>query len=452
MLSVLAFGEDSMPDVPIKCPHCHKSFKLTETLAAPLVEETRRKLEAEFEGKEEDLKEQRKAFAEEQRAADKARKDIDKEKALLAKQREQIDATVTEAVEVRTSAIERDAAKRAKAKFDEKLAEREAEKAELEEALEERDKKLAEAQKAQRETLRKQRELDEKIREVELTAEKKAAELVVPLIEKAQKDADEASQRAIAQRDKTITDLQVKLQEAIRKAEQGSPQTQGEVQEIKLESLLRARFPRDTIEPVPKGEYGGDVVQRVLSSTGAQAGTILWESKDTAKWTDGWLAKLREDQRASKAEIAVIVTRAMPKGIDTFNLIDGIWVTSVGCAIPVGMTLRQSLLEIASARSAMEGQHGKMEMVYQYLTGPRFRLRVQAIVEAFTDMQDELKKERTVITRQWSKREEQIDRVMESTVGMYGDLQGIAGKTLQEIEGLELKALATAPQANGKSR
>ena len=29
----------------------------------------------------------------------------------------------------------------------------------------------------------------------------------------------------------------------------------------------------------------------------------------------------------------------------------------------------------------------------------------------------------------------------EATVGMYGDLQGIAGKTLQEIEGLEFQGM-----------
>jgi hypothetical protein len=31
-------------------------------------------------------------------------------------------------------------------------------------------------------------------------------------------------------------------------------------------------------------------------------------------------------------------------------------------------------------------------------------------------------------------------------VGTYGDLQGIAGKTLQEIDGLEMKALEVEDQ------
>ena len=162
--------------------------------------------------------------------------------------------------------------------------------------------------------------------------------------------------------------------------------------------------------------------------------------KRTKSWSDSWLVKLREDQRAAKAEIAVIVSQALPKGVETFELIDD-GVTHPRAAIPVAVTLRHILIEVASARQATEGQQAKMEMVYQYLTGPRFRQRVQAIVEAFSSMQEDLDKEKKVITKQWAKREEQIERVMQSTVGMYRDLQGIAGKTLQEIEGLEMHAL-----------
>jgi hypothetical protein len=127
--------------------------------------------------------------------------------------------------------------------------------------------------------------------------------------------------------------------------------------------------------------------------------------------------------------------------VDTFDVIDGVWVAHPRAAIPVAAILRQSLLDVALARSASEGQQTKTEMVYQYLTGPRFRHRVEAIVEAFSTMQNDLDRERKAIMKQWAKREVQIDRVMQATVGMYGDLQGIAGKTLQEIEGLELLAL-----------
>ena len=189
-----------------------------------------------------------------------------------------------------------------------------------------------------------------------------------------------------------------------------------------------------------------------MGSAGQLCGTILWESKRTKNWSDGWLAKLREDQRAAKAEIALIVSQTLPKEVETFSLIDGVWVSSHRCAIPVAIALRYSLLEIAAARQAGEGQQTKMELVYQYLTGPRFRHRIQAIVEKFSDMQDDLQRERKTMTKLWSKREEQIRCVVESTAGMYGDLQGIAGKTLQEIEGLEIRVLGSAepePPAKG---
>jgi len=245
----------------------------------------------------------------------------------------------------------------------------------------------------------------------------------------------------VKEKEQTIASMQRQIEELKRKAEQGSQQLQGEVQELELEELLSANFPLDTIQPVPKGEHGGDVLHFVMGPLGQMCGTILWESKRTKNWSDSWLTKLRDDQRSAKAELAVIVSQALPKSVETFDLIDGVWVTHPRAALPIAVTLRHTLIEIATARQASEGQQTKMEMVYQYLTGPRFRQRVQAIVEAFSSMQEDLDKEKKAITKQWAKREEQINRVMQATVGMYGDLQGIAGKTLQEIEGLELQAL-----------
>ena len=245
----------------------------------------------------------------------------------------------------------------------------------------------------------------------------------------------------VMEKEHTISSMQKQIEELKRRAEQGSQQLQGEVPELQLEALLSSKFPHDSIRPVPKGEHGGDVLQCVASPFGQACGTIIWESKQTKNWSDGWLAKLREDQRTAKAEIAVIVSQSLPKEVEAFEFIEGVWVTHPRAAFPVAMILRQSLIEIALARQTSAGQQTKTEMVYQYLTGPRFRQRVQAIVEAFSSMQEDLDKEKKVITKQWAKREEQISRVMQSTVGMYGDLQGIAGKTLQEMEGLSLHAL-----------
>ena len=287
----------------------------------------------------------------------------------------------------------------------------------------------------------KARELDDAKRELELTIEKRVQDSLIDVRNQAKREAEEGLKFKVMEKDQTIASMQQKIEELKQKAEQGSQQLQGEVQELELENLLRAKFPFDSIEPVAKGEFGGDVLQRVISPAGQGAGSILWEAKRTKNWSDGWLVKLREDQRRAKADVAVLISQALPKGVETFEVIDGIWVTSPRAALPVATILRHTLLQIGMARQAAEGQHGKTEMVYQYLTGPRFRHRVEAIVEAFSTMQEDLDKERKAIMKQWAKRESQIERVMNATVGMYGDLQGIAGKSLQEIEGLEMRAL-----------
>jgi len=235
--------------------------------------------------------------------------------------------------------------------------------------------------------------------------------------------------------------MQRRIEELKQKAEQGSQQHQGEVMELELENTLRTKFPFDSIEPVAKGEFGGDVVQRVVSPSGLACGSILWESKRTKNWSDAWLAKLRGDQRAVKAEICLLVSQALPKDVESFEQIDGVWIAGPKYALPLAVALRQSLIEVANSKLLQEGQQTKAELVYEYLTGPRFRHRIEAIVEKFSDMQEDLNREKKAMTRLWAKRDAQIQAVIESTVGMYGDLQGIAGRAFEEIEGLEIPLL-----------
>lgn len=388
-----------MTEPTIKCPSCKTEIKLTESLAAPLLET---------------IKDQY-------------------EKRLSEK-----DAEVVQKLASERATIAVEEAKKARTLLGGDLDAKTRELAELQEVLKERDTKLADAQKAQAELIRKQRELDDAQREMDLTIEKRVQESLGTVRDKAKLEAEEGLKLKVMEKEQTIASMQKQIEELKRKAEQGSQQLQGEVSEIELEAILRGKFPRDTIVPVPKGEHGGDVLQIVIGNMNQECGRILWESKRTKNWSDGWLAKLRDDQRAAKAEIAVIVSEMRPKDCDTFNLIDGIWVTSPHCAIPVAIALRQSMIDLAAARQAVDGQQTKMELVYQYLTGQRFRHRIQAIVEKFGDMQADLDKERKTMTKLWARREEQIRCVVESTAGMYGDLQGIAGKTLQEIEGLDM--------------
>lgn len=416
-----------MADSSIICPHCHRSFELTAAMSSAIEAKLRQQLDADANRRTAELDAREKAIAEKAAAAERAKGAIDEEIAKrLASERPAIVAAE---------------ARKARDSFADEITKAQQEKIATEQLLKQREAKLAEAQKNELELRRERQALQEEKERFELDKQRAIDAERAKIREAAVRDADEQSRLKIAEKDKTITDLQVKLQDALRQAEQGSQQLQGEIQELELEALLRNNFPRDTIEPVPKGAFGGDVLHRVIGPLAQPCGTILWESKRTKNWSDSWLAKLREDQRAAKAEAAVIVSQTLPKGVEAFDLIDGVWVTHPRCAIPVGMAVRQSLVEVASARQANEGQQTKMELVYQYLTGPRFRLRVQAIVEAFSTMQEDLSKEERAIRTQWNKRREQLANVMQATVGMYGDLQGIAGKSLQEIEGLNVELL-----------
>jgi len=416
-----------MAEPTIICPQCKTEIKLTESLAAPLLESVKRDYEQRLSQKDADMTQREQALADRTQALEKAKANLDQQVAQKLQQER-----------VRIGAEEQQKARLA---FGNDLDQKTKEIYGLQEILKQNNAKLADAQKAQAELIRKQRELDDAKRELDLTIEKRVQADLSSERDKAKKEAEEELKLKVMEKDQTITAMQRQIEDLKRRAEQGSQQLQGEVQEMELEALLAAKFPRDTIQPVPKGEFGGDVLQRVIGPLNQSCGTILWECKRTKNWSDGWLPKLREDQRTAKAEIAVIVSQALPKDVETFGFVDGVWIADPKVALPVALSLRQTLIEVASARQAAEGQQTKMEMVYGYLTGPRFRQRIQAIVEAFSSMREDLDREKKAITRQWAKREEQIDRVMNATVGMYGDLQGIAGKTLQEIEGLEFQGM-----------
>jgi hypothetical protein len=416
-----------MAEPTVLCPQCKIEIKLTESLAAPLLESVRRDYEQRLTQKDSDIAEREQALAERAQSLEKAKQTFEQQ--------------VAQKIAIERGRIVAEEARKAKLALGSELDQKIKEVKSLQDILKQNDAKLAEAQKAQADLIRKQRELDDARRELDLTIEKKVQADLSTEREKAKKEAEEELKLKVMEKDQTITAMQKQIEDLKRRAEQGSQQLQGEVQELELEALLAAKFPRDTIQPVPKGEFGGDVLHRVFGPANQICGTILWESKRTKNWSDGWLPKLREDQRSAKADIAVIISQALPKDIETFGFIDGVWVADPKVALPVAMSLRHTLIEVACMRQASEGQQTKMEMVYGYLTGPRFRQRVQAIVEAFSSMRDDLDREKKAITRQWAKREEQIDRVMNATVGMYGDLQGIAGKTLQEIEGLEFQGM-----------
>lgn len=411
----------------LQCPNCNHPIKLTESLAAPLIDAMQRRHQAQLAAKDAEVSERERALRQQQEE--------------IARARESIEDQVNGRLKAERSHIVAIEAKKAREAAAAELETKSKELQEVQQALAQNNEKLAEAQQAQAELLRKQRALDDEKRELELTIERRVQATQIEIQAKARLEAEDALKLKLSEKDQQLLAMTKQIEDLKRRAEQGSQQAQGEVLELELEALLKNKFPADIIEPVGKGEFGGDIVQRVNAVLGDTAGVILWEFKRTKNWSDGWLAKLREDQRAAKADVALIISQALPRDVETFDLVDGVWVAHTRCAIPVAVSLRNTLIAVAASRAAQQGQQTKMEQIYQYLTGPRFRQRIEAAVEKFGDMKDDLDKERKFMVKQWAKREGQIISVIESTAGMYGDLQGIAGKALPEIGSLDAPLL-----------
>lgn len=426
-----------MTDLTITCPNCSHEIPLTESLAAPLIAETKRQAEAAAAKKDREIAAREASLREQASALETARASVE--------------ATVAEKLTAERQRIVGEEAAKAKQRAAADLEEKAKALAELQGVLKERDQKLAEAQRAQAEFLQKERKLEDDRRAMELTIQQRIGAGLDGERAKGKQEAEEALGLRVKEREEQIASMQRQIEDLKRKAEQGSQQLQGEVLELELENMLRAKFPFDSVEPVPKGEFGADLIQRVTGASGAPCGALLWEMKRTKNWGGDWIAKLKEDQRRAKAEFAIIVSTALPKGVQTFDNVDGVWVTDFKCAVPVALVLRQLLVDVATARVAGEGQQTKMELVYNYLTGPRFRQRVEAIVEKFDEMQSDLDKERKAMMKSWAKREAQITAVLDATAGMYGDLQGIAGKALKEIEGFELPGIEDKRQEGEES-
>ena len=428
-------------DPIITCPHCSREIKLTESLAAPLVQTVREESEAKIAEKEAEVSKQKAEIRAE-------RKEIERE-------RSAIDEQVAEKLKTERIAIAEEEAEKAKlaASFD--LEEKTKALEELKEVLKQREQKLEQARKAEADALSKQielddakHELDRKKRELDLEVKKRVQASVEGVRRKAEQEVEEEFKSKVKEKELQISSMKLKIEDLQKKAEQGSQQLQGEALELQLEESLSGTFPLDSIEPVPKGEFGADALQKIGGKMGHIYGRILWEAKKTKNWNDSWLAKLKNDQHMAQAEIAVIVSTALPKDIETFGDKDGVCITQPRFAMPLAGCLRQSLIEVSKTRKAQEGQETKMEMVYRYLMGPEFKHRVEAIVEKFSDMRKDLDKERKTMTRLWAKREKQIQGVIESTAGMYGDLQGIAGRELQEIESLDMPLLESGSPDN----
>ncbi|MBI4232134.1 DUF2130 domain-containing protein [Candidatus Peregrinibacteria bacterium] len=304
--------------------------------------------------------------------------------------------------------------------------------------LSEKTTKLQTSQQAELELRKRTRELEAKEKNLELEVTRKIDEERKRIQEDMAKDLEDRHRLKDAEKDKQLADMRNKIDDLQRKAEQASQQSQGEVLELELEDLLKAEFPLDDIEPVAKGVRGADVLQIVKNQLGKVCGKILWETKRTKNWSDSWIQKLKDDQREAKVDISVIISEALPAGVDHFKQISGVWVSDISSALCLAAALRVLLIQVARANSAQDGKNEKMEIMYNYLIGPEFRNRVEAIVESFVAMKADLDTEKRATQKIWAKREKQIENVIAHIGGMHGDLQGIAGASLPSIKVLEL--------------
>jgi hypothetical protein len=410
-----------MPDHTIICPHCNKEIPLTETLSHQIRESIQNELEAEAQEKERTLKLREKAITEKEKDIETAKSTIEQQVAELLKAEETKlkQAAKTEA----ESALQ-------------------VEFKDLQEQIAAKEQRLKESQENELGLRKKTRELEERQKSLELEVARKIDEEKEKIRQDTLVMFTEDHRLKDLEKDKQMEDMRRTIDELKRKSEQGSMQTQGEVLELDLETLLKARFPFDAIEPVPKGMRGADILQKVVNPTGQFCGTIIWETKRTKAWSDGWISKLKDDQREVKAEIAVIVSEMLPKGVSSFTQIEGVWVTSTALSASVAEALRLILIQVSQATLSYANKDEKMELLYNYLSGPTFRQKVEAIVEAFVAMKGDLDKERRAMTKTWAKREKQIEKVILSTAGMYGDMQGIIGASLPEIKMLDLESSA----------
>jgi hypothetical protein len=370
----------------ISCPKCGYEFALTDAIMGPLRTEIQRELQRKY---DETLVTEKKKL--EQQALSKAKEEVATESQDLVSQ------------------------------------------------LEDLKKKLKQTQNAELDLRKKKRELDNKLEQVDLELARKLDDEKV----KMKAGLEKSYTLKMEQRDKLIEDLRKQLQEAERKASQGSQQAQGEALEQTLEGVLLKTFPDDLIEPVAKGKRGADVVQRVNARIGDCCGVIYWESKNTKAWSDSWVEKLKTNQREIKADIAVIASVVLPKDVHQFGEYQGVWVVDWTFASSLGCALRFTLMELNRVKVASQGKDQKIEMLYKYLVSGQFKQRVEAIVGAFTKMRGDLDLERQSMERIWNRREKQIEAAIKGTAGMLGDIEGIAGAYLPGIAILEL------PQAAG---
>lgn len=405
----------------ITCPSCGTSFALDETLAGPLIAKVKADAQAQVDQAKNEY--QQRATALQASEAEQAAKEK-----LLAEREAALQAQVDQRVAAERSRIAEQERANAKAEMTLELGAERKRRTELEE-------KLQGAQAAELALRQEKDAIEARAKALDLEVARRVDADRKAIRERAEQEAHEKHRLEMLEKDKTITDMRQKLAEAERKGAQGSQQLQGEVLEQDFESALRSAFPQDVIEAVKAGQRGGDVLQHVLGQLGRSIGTIFWELKRTQAWGGDWSAKARQDAASVRAEVAVIVSDALPKGIEHFGPYEGVWVTRPAYATMLGAALRHGLMQTVEARGAAEGRETKMERLYAYMIGPEFRATLEGIAQPFVSLQSELASEKRATLARWKRQEKHLERVLGSVAALQGDLQAIAGAEMPELPG-----------------
>ncbi len=311
--------------------------------------------------------------------------------------------------------------------------------------LADRQKKLVESQAAELQLRQQQRDVENRAAQLDLEIARKLAVEKDTIRQQAMEKATEAERLKIADKENIIKGLQDQIAQLQQRAEQGSMQLQGETLELDLEAHLRLAFRFDDVSEVKKGQRGADVHHLVRTTSGLDCGAILWEAKRARNWSADWTEKLKEDQREAKADLAVVVTTCPPEGLRGIGQVDGVWVCEPPFALGLAAALRQGLVTTAAQRLQQANRADKMVMLYDHLCGVEFRQHIEAIVESFLGLKEQLDAERRAFARQWKEREQQLEKAITHTAMLYGGVQGIAGReALPEIKTLQLDGDDTA--------
>ena len=408
----------------IECPNCGQSIDVNELLYQQLDAALKKQYNERLSEEQGRIRARETALEAAQQAVAEAERDM----------QENISRKVAERLKVEKQKASDDIKKRLEAEQGERL------KA-LETELNEKTEQVKALNKARADIARLEREKVTLKETVELELQKKLTEQLASERSKIREQEGERAKLMVTEREQVISQLKEQLAEAHRKADQGSSQLQGEAQELEIEAWLSEQFPLDTIEEIKKGAQGGDCIQIVNSRGRQNCGTIYYESKRTKKFQPAWIEKFKNDIRERNANIGVLVTEAMPDGMERLGQRDGIWICQYSEFKNLSLILRESLITLSQAVAVQENKGDKMGMLYDFLTGNEFRLQIEAIVEGFTQMQTELESEKRAMQGIWKKREKQIEKVLLNTNHMYQSIRGIAGNAVQPVHQLELPGI-----------